>query len=217
MKAYWEDNTKYYKYTYSSWTQPTLTSNGIFGGNSMAVTITFGSTSSHDDVANTYKIFKPNTDRVGFYCNEYQSWMEVHIYLPKPTKLTTLTFLPVYVGSSSGGSYNTKFYGGSYMGTKENLIINIGTVSENTTYNNTNLPTNDYYQYYTLFCNNGGWSHEDALHLKNVYISGQARTVTEGTPIDYDYKVLTGKTFLVKENDIYKALKSYEKGQYYGN
>lgn len=34
---------------------------------------------------------------------------------------------------------------------------------------------------------------------------------------DYDYKIEGGKTYIVKENDVYKAIKSFTKGQYYGN
>ena len=43
MKAVFDEETHYYKYVYNEWTQPTLTSNGTFGGDSMATSISYGS------------------------------------------------------------------------------------------------------------------------------------------------------------------------------
>ena len=73
------------------------------------------------------------------------------------------------------------------------------------------------YKYFKLNVRNGGWAYEDALQIRNLHLYGQMRSTVEGTASDYDYKIEGGKTYIVKENDTYKAIKSYTKGQYYGN
>ena len=215
MKAYWEDNTKYYKYVYTDWSQPTLTTDGTFGSSDMAVALNFGGNTSQYGTA--YKCFTPNTDFAGFYCNEYQSWMEVQMYFNKPLRIKTITFnTPDSRTSQSGAMTNTVLYAGNSKGSHS---IEYLTISEKIygTYTNNNVPDEGYYQYYTLYFMNEGYSHNDRVDIQQIKLTGTARTAIESSASDYDYKVLTGKTFLVKENDIYKALKSYEKGQYYGN
>lgn len=214
MKAYWEDNTKYYKYVYTDWTQPTLTSDGAFGSSEMAVALNFGSNNSQYGTA--YKCFTPNTDLAGFYCDEYQSWMEVQMYFNNPLRIKTITFTtPDTRTSQSGAMTDTILYAGNSKGAHGLVYLNIGGKIYGT-YTNNDVPDNGYYQYYTLYFKNEGRSYNDRVDVEKIKITGTARTSIESSASDYDYKVLAGKTFLVKENDIYKAIKTYEKGQYYG-
>ena len=112
--------------------------------------------------------------------------------------------------------FERKCYAGNSKGSHS---IEYLTISEKIygTYTNNNVPDKGYYQYYTLYFMNEGYSYNDRVDIQQIKLTGTTRTTIESSASDYDYKVLTGKTFLVKENDIYKALKSYEKGQYYGN
>jgi len=204
MKSVIEINRHYYKYIYSTFTQPTLTENGTFGGNQMAVSHTFGGNNS--SWGTTYTAFSPNTSGVGFYCNEWKSSMYFCIYLPKPTRLTSLTFFIPYTGSSSGGAYNTLFYGGNGANDRKELIRNIGTIGENGTCN-VALTSSSYYQYYTLYFENGGHSYEDQVEIRNIKIAGESRTVVDGAINDYDYYIDTYKCQTPLINNEYKAYK----------
>ena len=78
--------------------------------------------------------------------------------------------------------------------------------------------TTSEYLYYRFYAENGGWAYNDALSVASVEYHGTYITtqqVPEGEP--YDYTINGVKTFLTEDNDKYYAIKSYEKGQYYGN
>lgn len=218
MRALVNEYTKYFKYVYTDWVQPTLTSDGSFYGSSMAVALQFGSNNSQYGTA--YKIFLPNTDLAGFYCDEWQSWMEVRMYFPNPTRIKTITFNnPDNRTDQSGPLVGTTLFAGDYAGSREVTYLSIGTVTG--TYTNNNVPSNGYYKYYTIYFKNKGSAYNDRADIRKIQVSGVERTVIEGTPEDYDYKVDGGRVSLIKETingtNKFKALKSYKKGQYYGN
>ena len=202
MKTVYERETKYYKYVYSTWTQPTLASNGSFGGNSMAVALAYGG--NNGSYGTAYKLFSPNTDLAGFYCDEWQSWMEVRIYFPKPVSVRTITFnTPDGRTDESGAMVGTVLYAGNYAGSHEKTMLSIGKIYG--TYTNNNVPDNGYYQYYTLYFKNEGTAWNDRVEIRYINITGVARDTVAGTASDYDYKIEGGKTYVIKENDTYKA------------
>ena len=75
MKAFIKRTRNYYKYIYSNFEQPTLTANGEFGGDSMAVYHVFGG--NNGSWGTTYTAFQPNGSRIGFYCDEWKSSMSL--------------------------------------------------------------------------------------------------------------------------------------------
>lgn len=218
MKGLINKDTKYYKYIYQDWTQPTLASNGIIGGSNMAVALEFGSTDSH--YGDAYKCFLPNTNYAGFYCDEWQSYMEVRMYFPNPLRITTITFNnPDTRTNENGAMVGTTLFAGDYIGSRQQTYLSIGKIYG--TYTNNEVPDNGYYQYYSIYFKNEGTAYNDRVEIRRIQVSGIERITTEGTPSDYDYMIEGGKSFIIKETingiDVYKALKSYEKGQYYGN
>lgn len=216
MKAVFDEETHYYKYVYNEWTQPTLTSNGNFGGDSMATSISYGS-HVYDGGYNAYLAFSPNTSIMWVYADEWQTWGAIDFYLPKPTRITNIQITCPNTGASEGGAlYNVTVYAGNSKGSTSVTLKSIGTIGVGSTYTGESTDTG-YYQYFRIYFTNGGWAYQDRTNISNIKFAGVTREVGEGTASDYDYKIEGGKTYIVKENDIYKAIKSYTKGQYYGN
>lgn len=204
MKAILKRTRNYYKYIYSTFEQPTLTANGEFGGNSMAVYHVFGG--NNGSWGTTYTAFQPNGSLIGFYCDEWKSSMYICIYLPKSTRLTNLSFYIPSTSSSSGGAYNVLLYGGLFANDRRELIRNIGTIGENS-WCNVELTSPNYYQYYTLYLENGGWAYEDEVEIKNILLSGICREIIDGTAQDYDFYKDLCEYKVISENDNYKAFK----------
>ena len=200
-----KETIRYYrKYAYSDFVQPTLTANGSFGGSAMAVSHTFGSKNS--SWGTTYKVFSPNTDKLGFYCDEYKGHMYIYIYLPKPTRLTHLSFYVPHTSDSSGGAYNTKLYAGYSQTDRRVLIKDIGKIAEKNSCN-VNLTNANYFNYYTLYIENGGSAYEDQVEIKDVLLSGVCREVVNGTSQDYDFIEENNTYKAIVENEYYKAFK----------
>ena len=127
-------------------------------------------------------------------------------------RATNISFSIPGGAAESGAAVNTKLYAGNNRGSTSTLVKSIGTVGDGSSYNSA-LTDSGYYQYYTLYLENQGSAYNDRVDITSINISGVTREVTEGTASDYDYKIEGGKTYIVKENDTYKAIKSYTKGQ----
>ena len=180
-----ENKRIYYKYQYDTFTQPTLTENGSMSGDAMAVSISYGGSIQYT-LGQPYTAFSPNTGETGFKTPEVKSWARLYVYLPLPTKLTNISFKTSSNDSASGGAYNTVLYGGDYNGATTETIKNIGNVGQGGTYDSA-LSTDNYYQYFTLYFENGGWSDEDRVGLNTIVLQGQTRETIESTESDYDY------------------------------
>lgn len=152
------------------WNQPTLTANGTMGGNSMAVSRTFGG--NNGAWGEAWTAFAPNTGVVGFYCDEWRSSMYFNIYLPKPTRLTRISYTSHSSHSSSGGIYNAKLYGGNSNNDRHELLKDIGTIGEGQSCD-VSINTQSHYQYFTLYFENGGHSYEDRVEIKNIKLYGE--------------------------------------------
>lgn len=199
MKAITEKIRHYYKYKYTNFEQPTLSNNGVFGGDSMAAYHAFGG--NNGCWGTTYTAFQPHEGRIGFYCDEWKSSMYICIYFPKPIRLTGLNFYVPHTSASGGGAYNTLLYGGYGANDRRELIRNIGTVGENS-WCSVELTSPNYYQYYTLYFENGGWAYEDEVQIMHILFSGIIREITEGTEEDYDFYKDVAICRVIKENNI---------------
>ena len=195
MKAYKESETRYYKYEYSTFVQPTLTSQS---SPEMSVAISYSK--NNNTYGNVYQAFSPNTGSVGFYCNEYKGSMSIYISFPNPVKLTNISFKIPYKERPSGRAENIKLYANS------SVIKNIGTVAENASYSGS-IENSNYYNSYMLYVENGGWAEEDRVDISNILLVGEVRKTVKGTAQDYDYKIEGGKTYVVKEENVRKYYK----------
>lgn len=74
------------------------------------------------------------------------------------------------------------------------------------------------YKYFRFYAENGGWESNDSCDVASVEYVGTDTVVQEVTAEDdYDFIVEGGAYYVPVINDTYYAVKSYEKGQYYGN
>lgn len=173
---------KYYKYQDNTWVQPKLTSNGTMGGDYMAVSINWAGYSYN--YGTPYNIFSPNTGNAGFYADEWKSSMYITVYYPSPLRATNIKFSIIETGDGAdGAAYNVRFYGGNFFNDRLEQLLYLGS----TWGVDTQLSSTNYYQYYTLYLENGGWAYEDKVTITGILISGVTREVVEGTSDDYDF------------------------------
>ena len=152
------------------WIQPTLTSNGTFGGDTMAVDWTWGANNGVSGVA--YTAFQPNTGELYVYADEYKTWLRIYMYIPRPVRLTGISFYIRTVFASSGAAYNVHLYGGNSKGDMQEELKDIGTVGKD--YQHTEAVTTEHeYQYYTLYLENGGWAYNDSVCIRQIKLTAE--------------------------------------------
>lgn len=157
-------------------TQPTLTEDGTAGGDSMAVSWNWINADQHTGTA--YSIFEPNSGYVTIYRQEAVTSLKINIYLPKPTRLTSLAFKVVRQNPNmSGDAVDTKLYGGTSMGDTSVLVKNIGRVSVNSTAQIAIDDSTHYFQYYTFYTMTTGDSRQDMLTLSNFLLQGKTHDI----------------------------------------
>lgn len=214
MKAHAEIERKYYKYVIveSVFVRPNLSSNGTLGGENFAVTsYTFPWTGK----AGAYYMFDGKTST---QCNStaHRGTGYVIWYNPKPLKVTN-----VVCGAGYSGDWFDVTFSGSDDGTN---WIDIAYFDHGV---RTDCPVNspNFYKYWRMY-NNTGFHHDGSGYgggISEVYITGieKVESIVESDETDYDFYKDAISTSLIKkiENDTdeYFAIKSYEKGQYYGN
>ena len=201
MKAIFDKETHYYKYVDTEWTQPTLTGDNVYINNFL--------------VTGSYAAYYPNTGYAGIYVDEGQGWITLYMQFNKPFVAKKFTFHTQTGWGAASGAYAITY---SYSDDNQNWFT-LGTspdTPEGQTATIDMSSNNTPHQFYRLSVRNGGWAYEDALNIDNLHLYGNIREIAEGSADDYDYKIEVGKTSIVKENDTYKAIKSYTKGQYYG-
>lgn len=195
MKVYKNQTRKYYKQVDTVWTQPTLTENGTFGGSNMAVDWSLGG--NNYSSGTPYTAFSPNTGGLYVYADEYKTWMRIFIYYPTPIKVTNISFRVDTVNSASGPATNTKFYAGNFKGDTLNLLKDIGTVNDGSSYSG-DISVSTMYQYFVLYAENGGVGNADSLNISNILINGMHTDITE-------VKVSEDWTYY-KDVDVYSAI-----------
>lgn len=210
MKAAVEIVRKYYKY--KNWEQPILSSNGVMGGTDFAcnqsnsynsTTVAwraFNGDNSTEDEANRWQINNVNTS----------SWYWLSWYSPTPLIIKGLT---IY---NSQTNYVVKAY--KIQGSDDNLNwVDITTGTNTNTAQlaswQINMSNNSaLYQYFRIYC-----QPNSSTSLMIAEIEINAEEIDESTEQDYDFYKDISIYKIVKQNDTYKAPRSWEKGQYYGN
>ena len=133
------------------------------------------------------------------------------MYNPEPIKLQELQWY-----NNVGSNYHIT--SGYLQASNDNSSwTNIGTVVSDITpqaLRTVTVDAPDYYKYYRLYIT--GWTATTAF-MSRVAMIAVVPSVTEGTEEDYDFYVDKFQPCVVENIQVYKAIKSYERGQYYGN
>lgn len=169
---------KYYKYEYSDWIQPILTSNGYKGGREFAV-----SALNTDSRTKPYFVFDNNLSdnyNAGWLSkasNNYLQW-----YNPNPINITQLNILYQTTSASSVGYITNWIIRASNDG--DNFIDIIEGTTGN--YGNTviSISHERYYKYWRIYPIS--WSSE-WYAIINMNITAQEQLIVKATEEDYDF------------------------------
>lgn len=196
---------KYYKYTYETFAQPVLSSNGTMGGSSFAVSATKVSESRQP-----YLAFDGNSST--YWQAHSANGQSLTFYNPKPLNVTRLAFT-YYDNSQQYAIRSGILYGSNDNSSWETIksftsYTTTWGVSENT----------KSYKYYRIYVVTGG-SWEYVVDIKNIAITARVQTgVIESTADDYDYMIPSGdRVFdeVVIETDItLQSGSNWSKGVY---
>lgn len=202
MKAVKEIVRKYYKYIYEAWTQPVLTSNGTIGVDDFAVWATAERSS--------YPAYYAIIGR-GWVSNTSTKPCIYEFYNKTPIGVSNITWK-----NNNDGNYNIT--GGQFQCSidGENWV-DLGAFDNNGSANATrrlDISTPVYCRYYRFYVTR---ATGDEVIISNLLITALQQNIFDGTPDDYDFYKDIPIYKVIKENDTYKAPRSWEKGQYYGN
>ena len=190
MEIVKETIRKYYKYQYSSWTRPNISSNGTLGGDSFAVAVV-GSSYNGD----AYQSFDGSTS------TSFRPYAGngLIFYNPIPLNITNLACNVAY--SNEGISVGTLY--ASNNGTSWTTIST--SIGGGQTWSN-NITMTGYYKYFKLMSDTvlGGRGS-----VAELLITATQRTITTGTSSDYDYYEDVGVYKIVNE-----IIRKYYKYQY---
>lgn len=210
MKAVKEIVRKYYKYIYEAWTQPILTANGTIGEDSFAC-----NQSSAWNSLYAYKAFANDSNMWHSGDGPLPHWLEW--YNPKPLKIMGITLkvgnsstnpdLPsVYEiqNSSDGINWNTVYSATNTATTvPTTLVVDLSTTENNCA---------KYWRYVVISVKGRNYGN-----CSEISLTATQQEIIETTEQDYDFYKDIPIYKVVEENNIYKAPRSWEKGQYYGN
>lgn len=195
MKAYKESETHYYKYEYSTFTQPVLTSN--------TSNLNFVVSGTNGD--SNWRVFD-NNESTGY--SRYSSYgrpdFTSNITLSAPACFTGFTVKQRKDGDDNHSGHYFILYG-SNDGTNYTQLVSTGVQGANTY--TTSFANTNYYGFYRFYASPLGGYNEDEIDIRDVSFVGENRSVTEGTAEDYDYFIEGGKTYVVKEENVRKYYK----------
>ena len=182
------DDVKYYKYTYSSWTQPVLTANGTLGGDSFAVT----ESGSYNDSNPAYRVFDSDTSS---HCIFDKSSGYLMFYNPNPLKVTELTITNAVSDIWGTRALTAGTVYGSNNGTAFNKIKDFtNSTTEGSAGWSIDMSANTQgYKYYKIIVTDTSYSNSGAASqcmVSNLAITATQQTGSvESTSADYDYTV----------------------------
>lgn len=182
---------KYYKYEDEPWVQPVLTANGTMGGDSFAVSAT------NNNEGEPYRMFDGDTSS-SYYCQCRAESGTITFYNPQKICVTNIN---ITGWTDSNWQVKNCVLSGSNDGISWEQIstYNDAFISYNWALSNTN-----YYKYYKIdWVRNGSYG----LLWREITLTATVEIVEESTEQDYDFYIDSNK---------YLAIKSYERGQYYG-
>ena len=211
---------RYYKYEISTWTRPNIAENGTFYESEFAVK---GNRENNSYMpsgfgGNAWQAFDGNASTGWGTYSQSASQHYVTMYSKVPLNITQM-YLTFATSSADSGGHSNTYVLVSEDGINYTQIHEQGkTTSRNVTLDIVNT---GYYNFYRLDIRTPGGDDRDAIGLYECAITATGKQLVEGTEQDYDLYKDTYQYKIIKESgevqDIYKAIKSYEKGQYYGN
>ena len=173
---------KYYKKF--SWIQPTLTSNGSFGGDEIGVEVGhIGGVTGFSGTA--YTIFQPNTGTIYMDGDMYRTTLYLDIYIPHDFVITGFTFGNNYVTDASSGCYYSYLWGGTYKGETATQLAYKDSVGEGGSFRMDLGSNSRPYRYYRFQTSTYGSPYEDTMWFGKVLIEGYY--IEEATSSDYDF------------------------------
>ena len=192
MKLIKDKIRKYYKYVTitTSWTQPTLSSNGTLGGDSFAVATSDNSNTAY------YAINGTGSGWINNNVNSYYIF-----YNPIPLCVTQITFSGLYAYMSI---YIKSF--DLYGSNDNNSWTLIQSFSGGTEAAKTYIVNNsNSYKYYKIMATDINYY----AAIVDLYITAdeQITTIEEATSSDYDFYEDVDVYEAVKENNLYKVVK----------
>lgn len=207
---------KYYKY--ESWTQPVLSSNGTIGVDDFAVSCSLPALTGDSYPRNLYLAFD---GIIGNAENRFQSVSNttnpqyIIVYSKNSLNIKSITFYQntketyYYIKAITiQGSNNGSDWTDLQTWTSNSYVANF----------TVDLSSNlEYYNYYRFYITNRAYYNSSNAYLMIQEISMTGTQTVESTESDYDFYVDKDIYKIVKQNNTYKAIKSYMKGQYYGN
>lgn len=177
MTIHYGDNiiTKYYKYTYAKWNQPTLSANGTVGGSSFACTGSAETNSNGDR-----KFFHAFDNKSDTYWRNNSGSGYITFYNPKPLKVTNIKW----------GYFYSHPTGGNVQGSDNNSTWTTIATWTNSTAGDFNINLNSNTKYYKYYKINVTGVNTDVIHCKSLTITAEERTGSvESTKDNYDYTV----------------------------
>ena len=199
MRAVEETVRKYYKYQEETWVQPVLSS-----------LTSYGTITQTDSISNVWKIFNDDATTslmAGGLVNDI-IWK-----FPTPVSFTTFHIESVYTLRVCNGIGSAALY--KYNSSNEWELVTSTTFPGNTTQtydaNLTNFTTSKIKLVIS--------STNSAVNtgVRKCLFTGTQLVPVESTESDYDFYVDVPVYKIIKQNNVYKAVRSYMKGQYYGS
>ena len=176
-----EIERKYYKYIYNSWTQPVLSSNGIIGGNSFAVT----ASSYYDSPRQPFNAFDGQNaaeSNCWHAASGFPQWLEW--YSPEPLKYSNIKILNRTNNGNAIKDYQIQISddGNNW----ETILTGTNTVSDAASEWNINLSSiQPITKYMRIYITTGYDSNY--VVIGEVTITAQQQSTTGGTSSDYDF------------------------------
>lgn len=167
----------YYKYSYSSWTRPDLTENGVVGWDNFAVK---GSTEQTAYSREAYKAVDGSSSTYWAGSVANTGWFE--FYNPNPLCVTGFSFNSIDAGYPT----SVTLYGGDTEGDLVELTGFTYTPGINATID---FSTNtSYYKIYRILSNGQSYSNT-VFSIGELGLTATQRITSPGTSSDYDYYV----------------------------
>lgn len=187
----------YYKYIYQDWTQPVLTTNGVMGGNSFAVSTNVAQYSG----SSAYHLFD-NSSATNFHSNKGTTTGHIDLYNPKPLIITNIV-MNNQTGNANRASSAGTVYGSDNGSSWEKIKEYTNSVQDGSASWSIDLSSNKKgYNYYRIESTSGGSGGYWVIGGLNI--TAQEREKIGGTAESADYYVDTNKYCnLTYENKVY--------------
>ena len=182
MKAFRKIVRKYYKFTYSTFEQPALTSDGKIGGSSFAVSAETNGGTPDFGRGTAYGACYPQTGSYNTYSKGGAPYAAIILYTPKPTIITSFKYRAAWQSGNVYVALKASLDGVNWLNLYSKTPLALGTQT-------VTLGNSVAFQYYQLNIHTTGGGGNDGVLISEVRLFGQNRVVENGTADDYDYYV----------------------------